>query len=247
MTLTMSFDTQVESGALYFAKAGAVKDARGVLNTPGSVGRPTTAPNLVSVSDLIGKTQFDFAFDGPVTSPAADHFAVYAANGTRYPGQIAVLPSSNVLRVAFPEIEKFGSQITLAAADDSAVHANDGSNASSTLGSRAIGPAVVAAERTSGPDLVSVSIDNATGHLRYIFDKPVDDNQAYDPRNFTVVTRSGDIVKARYFVEVDGDSVLVAFDEPVAAAAESVATANGAVKDFQGQANPQGTVAPSQP
>jgi hypothetical protein len=75
-TVTMAYDRQVEDGVLYFAKAGAVKDARGLSSTPNSVGRPTTAPNLVSISDLIGKTQFDFTFDRPITDPAADRFTV---------------------------------------------------------------------------------------------------------------------------------------------------------------------------
>lgn len=240
--VTMAFNGQVEDAVLFFAKSGAVKSARGTDSTPSSVGRPTTAPNLSAVSNLIGKTQFDFTFDRPVSGVVADHFSVYSADGQHYVAQGYVQPSADVVRVAFPQIEKFGTHITLGTADDGAAHANDGSNAGSTLGSKSIGTAAISSGKTSGPDLTSATIDNATGQVRFVFDKTVDDNKTYDAKNFSVVTQSGDIVTARSFVEVDGNTVLVTFDQPVAAAARNVTVSKGAVKDFQGQSNPIGSV-----
>jgi hypothetical protein len=241
--VTMQFPGQVEHGALFFAKAGAVKDARGVQNIDTSVGRSTTAPNLVSVSSLVGKTQFDYTFDRPVSSVTANQFSVYDSSGKQYKGQSAVLPSADVVRVAFPEIQKYGAQITEASVSDGAAHSNDGSNAPSTLGSKAIGSANIANGKTSGPDLTSVAIDNSSGQVRYTFDRVIDDNKIFDPAKFAVVTQSGDIVPGRGFVEVDGNTVLVTFDQPVAAAASSATVSGGAVQDFQGQNNPIGRVA----
>ena len=83
----MAFDRQTEDGVGFWAKAAAAKNLRGIESSPGSIGASTTAPDLVSVSDVIGRSRFDYTFDGPVTEVALDKFVVYAADGTPLPRQ----------------------------------------------------------------------------------------------------------------------------------------------------------------
>ncbi len=216
-------------------------------------GRAVTAASIVSGDSNQVIAQFDrqvqdavryFAEAGAVTDsrgPVADvtaaNFTVYTPDGAEIPGASAVQPAPNVVRVAFPAIEKYGQTVTVAAVKPDAVKSNDGSATANTVGLRSIGEA---AGLTSGPDLQSVTIEPSTGQVRYIFDKVLDDDNTYDPANFAVITAAGDIIPARSFVEVEGNSVLLNFNTAAAHAAHAVTLTANAVQDFQGNANPVG-------
>jgi hypothetical protein len=239
-SVTVAFDRQTEDGVLFWAKQGAAKDLRGLESTPGSIGTSTTAPDLVSVSNVIGQSQFDYTFDAPVTNVDPAKFVVYAADGTAYKATGFARPSADVVRIAIPEIHKFSANMALAAADEGAVKANDGSQVPSTLASRHIESSVNGL--TAGPWLTSVSMDEAVGQVRFVFDKPVDDDLTYDAKNFMIMTPAGDLVRAASMVEVTGNSILMNFDKNIVHAAHGVVINNGAVSDFQGQKSPARTI-----
>lgn len=222
----------------FYALPGAVKDRQGLESTLGSIGAPTTAPDLVAVSNLIGRTQLDYTFDALVTDVEVRRFVVYALNGTKYTATGFARPSATVVRVALPEMRDFADQMVLAGVEAGAVKADDGSDVPSTVGTRRIGTLAPAAGLTSGPDLTSVSVDRTTGQILFAFDRAVDDDQPYDPRDFRVVTAAGEMGRGRFFVEVVGNGVLITFDPNLAAAAGAVAIAEGAVKSFQGEQSP---------
>jgi hypothetical protein len=95
---------------------------------------------------------------------------------------------------------------------------------------------------SSGPYLTSVSLDQAAGQVRFVFDKPVNDDLTYEAKNFMLMTPAGDLVHARSVVEVNGNTVLLNFDKNVVSAARGVSLAEGAVKDFQGDTSPARTL-----
>lgn len=234
-TVIAQFDHQVQDAVRYFAQAGAVTDDRGVTNPASAIGAPTTAPDLTAVSELIGNTQFEFTFDQPVQNVNAENFSVYTPDGTQVKGASAVQPAPNVVRVAFPAIQEYGQSVTLATVHPDAVASNDGSATGNTIGLHTVGHAVGV---TAGPALQGVVIDPTTGQIRYVFNKVVDDNEAYDPADFALITAAGDVVPARGFVGVDGNSVLMIFDAAAVKAAHAVTVSSGAVQDFQGDTNP---------
>lgn len=237
-TVTVKFDGQVEDAAAYFAKSGAVTDSRGLASVPNTIGSSTAAPHLTKVSDLIGSTQFEFTFSEPVSEVSEENFLVYTAEGSVVEGSGAVQPSAKVVRVAFPEIQLYGDTITLAAIDAGAVTSNDGSSTANTIASRVVGDATGV---TAGPDLESVSVEEATGQVRYTFDKAIDDRESYDASSFSLITDSGDVVKATSFVEVSGDSVVLNFNRAAARSAEALTLEEGAVQDFRGNQSAQAT------
>ncbi|WP_406690771.1 hypothetical protein REH65_00605 [Saccharopolyspora sp. ID03-671] len=235
-TVTVQFDSQVEDGVKHFAKADAVTDTRGVQNAPSSVGDPTTAPDLSSVSGLIGRTQFDYTFDQPVTVNSPQGFVAYTADGKAIEGSSVVQPSANVVRVAYPEIQNYGDQISLAAVNQDAVKSSDGSATPNVVGDESIGGSK-SGSLTSGPDLTGASLDSGTGQIRLDFDEPIDDNKEYDKSGFQLVTQAGDRIDATSVVEVDESSLLVNFNRAAADAAESVTVKANAVQDEQGNGN----------
>jgi hypothetical protein len=230
---------QVRDAVRYTVDDGAVTDARtGMAGVADSIGGLTSAPGLTAVSPLIGRTQFDFTFSQPVSKVDASNFVVYTADGTAHTASSAVRPSANVVRVAFPDVQKFGTMVTLATAEQGAVQATNGSTAASTPGSDVVGHE---SGLTAGPDLTAVHINRSTGQVRYVFDKAVDDNKTYDPSDFNLVTSSGDVVPANGFVEVRGHSVVLNFD-PSDAGSASIASINGgAVQTFEGSPSPIGS------
>jgi hypothetical protein len=236
-TVTAQFDRQTEDGVLYYAKAGGAKDLRGLASTPGSIGTGTTAPNLASVSSVIGTTQFDYTFDRPVTDVALDKFVLYSSDGTAFPAKGIARPSAEVVRIAIPEIHDYSAKMVLASVDEGAVKADDGSGVTNTIGSRQVG-SQSAAGLSSGPYLSSLSLDQAAGQVLFVFDKPVDDNATYEAKDFMLMTPNGDLVQARSMVEVKGNTVLMNFDKNIVGAARGAALNDGAVKDFQGQKSP---------
>lgn len=237
-TVTAQFSRPTAAAVAFYALPGAVKDRQGLESTLGSIGAPTTAPDLVAVSNLIGRTQLDYTFDALVTDVEVRRFVVYALNGTKYTATGFARPSATVVRVALPEMRDFADQMVLAGVEAGAVKADDGSDVPSTVGTRRIGTLAPAAGLTSGPDLTSVSVDRTTGQILFAFDRAVDDDQPYDPRDFQVVTAAGEMGRGRFFVEVVGNGVLITFDPNLAAAAGAVAIAEGAVKSFQGEQSP---------
>ena len=241
-SVTVAFDRQTEDGVLFWAKSGAAKNLRGISSSPGSIGTSTTAPDLVSVSSVIGKSQFDYTFDAPVTNVALEKFTVYSADGTAYPAKGFARPSAEVVRIAIPEIHDFSGNMALAAADEGAVKADDRSQMPSTLGSRHIGSTSAASGLSAGPYLTSVSMDDAVGQVLFVFDKPVDDDRTYEARNFMIMTPAGDLVRAQSMVEVTGNTILMNFDQNIVHAARGVVVNDGAVQDFQTRKSPARTI-----
>jgi hypothetical protein len=235
-TVTVQFDSQVGDGVRYFAESGAVTDTRGVENSPSATGEDTTAPSLTSTSDLIGQTQFEYTFDQPVTANDAKSFVAYTADGKGFEGSSVVQPNPETIRVAYPEIQEFGDQISLAAVNADAVKSSDGSATPNVVGDQSIS-SDTAGRLTSGPDLEGATLNSDTGQVQLNFDEPIDENKTYDSAGFQLITAAGDRVDARSFVEVDGNSVLVNFNRAAAEAAESVTVANDAVQDNQGNGN----------
>jgi len=63
--VTAQFQHQVRDAVRYVVEQAAVTDARtGMANIADSIGQMTAAPNLTTVSTLIGRTQFDLASVG---------------------------------------------------------------------------------------------------------------------------------------------------------------------------------------
>lgn len=235
-TVTVQFDSQVEDGVREFARADAVTDTRGVKNAPSSVGGNTTGPNLESTSGLIGKTQFDYTFDEPVNAEDAKKFVIYTADGKAIQGDSMVQPSPETIRVAYPEIQDYGDQISLAAVDEGAAQSSDGSETPNAVGDHSVG-GDRSGSLTSGPDLTGASVDSETGQVRMEFDEPIDEGKSYDKAGFQLVTSAGDRIDAKDVVEVDGSSVLVSFNRASAEAADSVTLQDNAVQDEQGNGN----------
>ena len=240
-SITVAFDRQTEDGVLFWAKSAAAKNMRGIESSPGSIGTSTTAPDLVSVSNVIGQSQYDYTFDAPVTNVDLDKFVVYAADGTAYAAKGFARPSAEVVRIAIPETHKFSANMALASADEGAVKTSDRSEVPSTLGSRHIGSAS-ANGISAGPYLTSVEMDDAVGQVRFVFDKPVDDNLTYDAKNFMIMTPAGDLVRATSMVEVTGNTILMNFDKNIVRAARGVVVNDDAAQDFQGQKSPARTI-----
>jgi hypothetical protein len=237
-TVTARFDGRTEDGVRFYALGDAVKDQAGKGSTVGAVGGPTTAPDLVSVAGPVGRSQFDFTFDQAVTHVDLSKLAVYAVDGTRYAPRSFVRPSAEAVRVSIPELQTFADTIVLGAAETGAVRAADGSDTANTTGTGRIGGFAPTAGTTAAPDLITVVPDLTTGQVRFGFDQPVDDDRAFDARDFFVVTPAGDLVPGRSYVETAGHEVEVTFDRNVVAAAVGAAVSDGAVQGFQGKKNP---------
>jgi hypothetical protein len=241
-SVTVAFDRQTEDGVLFWAQQGAAKNLRGIESSPGSIGTGTSAPDLVSVSNVIGQSQFDYTFDAPVSTVAIDKFVVYGADGKAYRATGFARPSAEVVRIAIPEIHKFSDKMALAAADEGAVRTSDRSEVASTLGSRHIGSTSAANGVSAGPWLTSVSMDDAVGQVRFVFDKPLDDDLTYGAENFMIMTPAGDLVRAQSMVEVTGNTILMNFDKNIVHAARGVVVNDEAVADHQGQKSPARTI-----
>jgi hypothetical protein len=87
-----------------------------------------------------------------------------------------------------------------------------------------------------------VSLDEAVGQVQFVFDKPVDEDIAYDPANFMIMTPAGDLVRAASMVEVTGNTILMNFDQNIVHAAKGVVVNDGAVQDFQARKSPARTI-----
>ena len=235
-TVTVQFPSQVENGVRHFAKADAVSDTRGVQNAPSSIGQETTAPSMTGVSNLMGKTQFDYTFDQPVTVNSPQDFVAYTTDGKPIQGSSVVQPNANTIRVAYPQIQNYGNQIGLAAVNANAVQSTDGSATPNVVGDETVG-GTKSGSLTSGPDLTGASANSGTGQVRLDFDQPLDDTKNYDKSGFQLVTKAGDRIDATSVVEVSGNSLLVNFNRAAADAAGSVTVKANAIQDKQGNGN----------
>jgi hypothetical protein len=253
--VTVQFPRQVRNAARYFANADAVTSARGLQNVPTATGHATAAPSLADVSDLQGATQFTYTFNQPVSSVTAKDFLVYTAGGKELHGMSYVKPSSTTVKVAFPQIQRYGHAVTAAAVNQGAVKASNSSQAANTVGLDRVGtsssnsPAKATSITkiggiTSGPDLKSVAVDKNTGQVHYTFDKAVDNAKTYQPQHFQLVTDAGDVVAASGVVGVNGKTVTVDFNPTVAASAHDAAVSANAVQSFIEVGNPVG-IAPA--
>lgn len=238
----VAFDDQVEDGVRFFALGGAVEDRQGTESVPGSIGDDTTSPDLVDVSRVDGDTQFDFRFDEDVAGIDPSGFAVYDDNGNRFEGEDWARIDSETVRIIFPDIDDFTDEIVVAAVDDDAVEATDGSGIHNTVGSVTINDGDIRTGRTSGPDLTEVEVDADSGEVKFFFDENVDDDMTYDPDDYFVVTAAGDLVRGRTFVEADENWVLILFDKNVVEAADGFVVADGATQDFAGNESPAGSL-----
>jgi hypothetical protein len=216
--VTVQFDRQTEDAVRFVAEDGAAKNRKGIGSTIGAIGGPTTAPDLVAVEGPIGRTQYDLRFDMPVTNVALDRISLYAVDGTRYQPTGFAQPTAEVIRVALPEIHEFTGNMVLVSVGQEAVRSADASATPSTVGAHRIGGMAPVAGMTSGPNLASVNIDQATGQIRFIFDRAIDNDLGYDPSEF------------------------MTFDRNVTSAARAVSLNSGAVKDFKGEGNPARTL-----
>jgi len=117
----------------------------------------------------------------------AKDIVVDTADGAAHAASSAVRPSAHVVRVAFPEVQKYGSMVTVTTAEQGVVQATDGSNVPSAAGTEVVGRE---SGLTAGPDLRSVTVDRTTGQVRYLFDKAIDDNKSYDPSDFALIFRT---------------------------------------------------------
>jgi hypothetical protein len=250
--VTVEFPHQVRDAARYFANADAVTSARGLQNVPTATGHATAAPSLSDVSGLQGATQFTYTFDQPVSNVSAKEFLAYTAGGKELHGVSYVRPSGTTVKVAFPQIQRYGHAVTAVAVNQGAAQAVNSSKAPNAVGleqvgSSSSGPHAKAASITkiggitSGPDLTSVKVDARTGQVHYTFDKAIDTSKTYRPQNFQLVTDAGDVVDASGVVGVNGKTVTVDFNPTDAAAAHSGAISANAVQSFIEVGNPVST------
>lgn len=245
-TVTVVFDEengdQIEDAVRLWVLAGAVTDTAGNANPVGTVGDPTTAPDLQSVEDAPGQTQYDFVFDSQVTGATADAFAVYTGDGNRYVADSVARPDGNSVRAAFPQIEDFADEIVLASVEANAVRADRGFDTPNTVGATPISGNGLESARTTGPDLIGVNLDAATGQAVLTFDEDIDDDLTYNPDDLFLITASGRLVAAEAIVESDDRTMIVTFRPNVAQAASGLTINTGAVQDFQANINPLDTL-----
>ncbi len=244
-TVTLAFDAgdEVEDGVRYFVRAGAVMNRLGQANPPGVMGDDTTAPELESVSRVEGSTQYDFTFTQPVALVEVGGFAVYTLAGEEYVADDWMRMSPQTLRLHVPEVRDFADAIVLGAVDVGAVR--DTTNAGDTVngvGAVAVDP--LPEGSTAGPQLVSVTLDESTGQVRFQFTIPLDDDATIDPADFQAIIDGGELVPGTKFIEVDDDTVVIGFAKNVAAAAEDFAVNDGAVSDEAGIENAPAVLMP---
>lgn len=244
--LTAVFDEsdgdQVEEAVAWFVLEDALEDHHGNGNVLSSVGGRTTAPDLVSVNEALGETQYDFVFDTDITNADPGMFMVFTADGQRWQAESVSRPDSDTVRAAFPDIFEFRDEILLGAVESGAVQADTGFETPNTVGSEPISSSRLGDGATTGPDLERVSIDEATGQIVFTFDELVEDQETWNPDDFFVITSSGALLAGENFVEVDGHDVIVTFDPTAVQAALGVVVDDGAVEDFQGNPNPMDAV-----
>jgi hypothetical protein len=236
---------QLGDAARFFVRGGAVSDQQGVENILAADGGSTAAPDLVSVS-ATSESEYDFTFDESVEETQGSQFFLYTSEGNELTGSTVSRPSPETVRVVFSDAMEISSSIVRAAVGDGAVKGLGASATGSTIGAARVGGREADQGITSGPDLVSASIETDTGRATFTFDDVLtEDSVSAD--GFTLVTESGEEVTAREIVEVTGgevtgETVIVLFDETNAQAARLATVDSGAVKDQQGSGNPLATV-----
>ena len=232
---------QVEEAVRGVVLAGAVRDKSGLPNPIGSLGSLTTAPDLIEVYNGPARTQFDFKFDKDVTKPDVGDFRVFTRLGKPYPAVDARLVGSNVVRVTVPAVREFDDEVIFGTVDPGAVIGDKGFDTPSTIGGLALTKSAKLKDDVgfvAGPELVNVQLDAKGSMVKFVFDEKVDDDQQADPTDFSLISKSGNVVEGTTFVDADDNWVVVTFEPAAVKAAVSAMIVAGAVVDFEGNPNP---------
>ncbi len=239
--------SQVDEAARFFAADGAVQDQQGTKGTFGAVGGRTAAPDLIAVTAAAGASgQYDFRFDEPVEDEQLSQFFLYTNDTQTLTGQTVTIPNPQTVRVSFPRAADFTDAITRGAVGENAVRSLGPAGTGNTIGAAALETGRADSGATSGPDLLDVTLDPATGQATFIFDATLVQDSP-KPGSFFLIAESGSVEQARDVVnvtggEVTGNMVVVLFNEAAAQAATAATVGGGAVTDQQGNNNPTRTV-----
>jgi hypothetical protein len=173
----------------YVVGEGAVTDGAGQTNPVGVVGSATQRLDLAATTGKLaaaGGLTYHFDFSGPipgsaVACPAA--FALYDVSGVRYnpavasPVTISADRRSVTLTFAAATVGGDTNQITLATVAADAIDAGACGAATpaplNSEGAAALTSPAGSPGSTSGPDLVSFTINKSTGFASFVFDAPV--------------------------------------------------------------------------
>lgn len=240
---------QVEEAVRFFVESGAVKDSQGMASTPGAAGGATAVPDLVTVKRAgTAGSQYDFRFDEAVQNEMLDKFMLFTTDGEPLAASSVSRPTPEIVRATFSSAADFQGKIARAVVARGAVESLTAQGSASTIGAAALPRAGNGSGPTSGPDLLEVTLDSATGQATYRFDATLmgEDVQA---DNFFIVSDSGTVTAARDLVDVTGSSdgvtgaeVVLLFDQDQAQAAVLASVNPGAVADQSGEANPTITI-----
>ena len=127
--------------------------------------------------------------------------------------------------------------------DDSSDSSDDNDD-EITLGVKKLGSSTTRKGRTTGPDLVSVSVDANDRRMTLTFDENVDDeDDDYDASGIYIATDDDSLVQADRVLEIEGKKVYVKADENLLDSLVGVTLESDTIEDFEGNGNPIGTVA----
>jgi hypothetical protein len=229
---------------------GAVQGRDGSRSTPAArdvrAEERTAAPDLVQVERVPGSdVLWDFRFDEAVEEPVPERFALYAEDASPSFATAVTRPSPTVVRAVVPGVDDATAEQVLAVAEPGAVRDIGAATTLSTLGTIAIGNFDVRPGRTTGPDLLSATIDTHGGLLTLEFDEALEDDVRPSPSSVRLVLPGGDRVAARSVVEITGNRAIFLVPGTVARATKRVVVEPGAVRGRDGEASAPGSVLPS--
>jgi hypothetical protein len=238
--------TRVDNAENFFVEQAAVQDKAGAENPRAAAGGTTSKPGLTAIRRDAATMQFDFVFSVPVQAGDVSRFTVYTPDGQDYTGASFTQPEPNTVRVAFPDTQEFADQLVLGTTGEGAVSSTDQSRNESTIGSVAIpgtaGGTAGATTGTTGPDLVSATVNGDTGQVSLVFDEPLKDDGQFEPSAFKAVTNDGETFLGQSFVSVTGETVTITFDSNAITEIGAVAVDRDAVENERGTRNPTDSV-----
>jgi hypothetical protein len=130
---------------------------------------------------------------------------------------------------------------TVAVAEEGAATDLDSRSVSSTVPAPDVAPQTrLERGRTSGPDLVAVTLDRTLNRIAFRYDEPLDETVVADPRAFRYTLPSGATRRGEQVVAVDDNQVVVSFASSGLEPAARASTLAGAVRDRDGTASPPG-------
>jgi hypothetical protein len=233
----VDFAVPVADAVRFGATRGSARNRHGAPAALGAVGEATAAPDLLAVERGPGGVQFDFRFDEAVQDAVASRFTVYDHEGVAWRGRMAVRPSPDVVRVAFPELPTTADeQVTLAVASPGAVRSLSG-HAQSTAGAVSHTTPPPRVGPTLAPDPISWSRDDDTGQLVVRFDEPLDAFGSPSPDSFHLVGVNGRITPTHAIVEIDRETLRLNASPADVRAAVGLIVDRGAVSDASGGRN----------